>query len=222
MNRLSILILALGVFATACMSVEEGESTGTGVVDETTTTEASEDTTTTIAQATTTVAEEPTTTAGAPSGGIDDCVVGTWVLDNELFIANFDAIFAEAGMPDAEISALDGTFTAELGSDGSLTGTRDGWGFAIGTADGDVVMEINGTDTGTWSTDGSTFFTEIDESGVEITTSVEVDGQTIELPDGGQLPVEPPEGIASNSEYTCSGDTLSLTNSGVESIMTRS
>ena len=223
MRRLSILLLVTSLVLAACGgSGDEGTTTtaaaddaSTTLEEETTTTAAPEPTTTTEAETTT------TTTAGETASGTDDCVVGTWTLDSEAFVENFEPLFEDAGIPDADVSALDGDFIVELGADGSLTGTRDGWGFDIDTGQGVVTLEINGTETGTWSAEGSTMTVNIDESDVTVSSTIEVDGQVIEMPQD-QIPVETPPGIASNSEYTCSGDVLTLTNEGIETVLNRS
>jgi hypothetical protein len=199
--------------------------------ENTTSTAASTDTTATAAEVTTTTARPETTTTAAPetttsvsgdsASSNDDCLVGTWTLDTEDFVENFGPIFEQSGMPDTKVTALDGTFTVELGADGSLSGTRDDWGFNIATGEGTVTLEINGRETGTWSADGSTLTIDIDESDLTVNSSIEVDGQVIEMPQD-QIPVETPPGIASNSQYTCAGDVLTLTNAGVESVLNRS
>jgi hypothetical protein len=223
MRKLPLLLVVVAVVVAACTgSSDEDEGTTTTAAaapstseEETTTAEAPETTTTTEVETTT------TTTSGEAASGTDDCLVGTWTLDTEAFVENFEPLFADAGIPDADVSALDGDFIVELGADESLTGTRDEWGFDIDTGQGVVTLEINGTETGTWSADGSTMTVSIDESDVTVNSSIEVDGQVIEMPQD-QIPVETPPGIASNSEYTCSGDVLTLTNEGIETVLNRS
>lgn len=170
---------------------------------------------------TTTAAEDTTTTSDEAAAGTDDCVVGSWMLDSEAFVQNFDSIFAEAGLPDAEVTALDGSYTIELAADGSLTGIRQSWGFSVQLGEGNFTVEISGFELGTWSADGSTMTVALESSDLDVRTTVESGGQEVELPQN-QFPFEAPEGIASNSEYTCSDDLLTLTNAGVESILIRS
>lgn len=220
MRRLTILFSALTVVLAACAGSGD-ETTTTAGTDDPATSAASDAPTTTSSTETTTTARDTTTTSGDSATGTDDCVVGTWTLDDEAFVENFGSVFEEAGMPNTEVTALDGTFTVELGADGSLRGTREDWGFNIATGEGTVILEINGTETGTWAADGSKLTVNIDESDLEISSSFEVDGEVIEMPQD-QIPVDTPPGIASNSEYTCSGDTLILTNAGVESVLNRS
>lgn len=162
-----------------------------------------------------------TTTSGETAEGTDQCLVGTWALDTEAFVANFSTFFQDAGMPDAEVAALDGDYTVEMTADGNFIGTRDGWGFAIETDQGDFTIELNGTETGDWSADGSTLTVENQSADIDISTTVSSGGQQVELPQG-QFPIEPPEGIASTNSYVCSGDVFTLSNSGVESTFNRS
>lgn len=201
-------ILPLALLVAAC-------SGGTGA---TTTTSVSE--TTTTATATPTTAEDTTTTSDK-AAGTDDCMVGSWMLDSEAFVKNFDSISAEAGLPDAEVTALDGSYTIELAADGSFTGIRDSWGFSVQVDEGNFTVEISGFELGTWSADGSKMTIDRESSDLLARTTVESGGQEVELPPN-QFPFKTPRGIASTSEYTCSDDLLTLTNAGVKSILTRS
>jgi len=201
-------ILSLALVVAAC-------SGGTGSA---TTTSASETTTTTVE--TTTTTEDPTTTSHETAAGIDECVVGSWMLDSEAFVHNFDSILAEAGFTDAEVTALDGSYTIELAADGSFTGIRASWGFSVQLGDGNFTAEISGFELGTWSAGGSTMTVDLDSSDLDVRTTVESGGQEVELPQS-QFPFKTPEGIASNSEYACSDGLLTLTNAGVETILTR-
>ena len=218
MRRLSTIAVALSLLAAACA----GSADTTTTTGEATTTTVADTTTSTDPDPTTTTSEsDTTTTSGEAAVGTDECLVGTWVLDTEAFLANFSNLFQDAGMPDAEISAMEGDSTVEMSADGTFTGTRDSWGFVIETEQGSFAIEINGTETGTWSADGSTLSVENRSSDLDISTTVESGGQQIELPES-QFPIETPEGIASNNDYDCSGDVLTLTNSGIETTLNRS
>lgn len=215
MRNLSTLLIVSALVVAACDGAS-GDTT-TSTVDVTTSTAAAA---TTTAPGPTTTTRADTTTQPPASGGGSDCLVGSWILDSEAFVENFDSIFADAGMPDTEVSALDGTFTVDLGPDGSLEAERDEWGFRITMPEGVFIIEINGTEMGTWSADDSTLTVTTDVSNIEVSTSIEVGGELIAMPEG-QMPIEPPQGIATGSEYTCSGDVLTLTNAGVESRLER-
>lgn len=218
MRRLLLLAMTLSLLAAACADSSADTTATTG--EETTTTVA-DTTTSTDADPTTTTEADTTTTSGEAAEGADDCLVGTWVLDTEAFVGNLSTFFQDAGIPDAEISALDGDYTVEMSADGSFTGTRESWGFVFETEQGNFTIELNGTETGTWSADGSTLSVENQSSDIDISTTVETGGQEVELPQS-QFPVETPEGIASSNDYECSGDVLTLTNSGIESTLNRS
>lgn len=216
MRKLLLLATALGLVAAACAGSSEETTTTAG--EETTTTVA--ETTTSTEADTTTTRADTTTTSGEAAQGSDDCLVGTWVFDTGAFVGNLSNLFQEE-MPDAEVTALDGDYTVEMSADGTFTGTRDGWGFVIESDQGTFTIEFNGTETGTWSADGSTLTVENRSSDVDITATAESGGQEVELPQG-QIPIETPEGIASNSDYDCSGDVITLTNSGIETTLHRS
>ena len=217
MRRISTFIVILGVVLAACSGGDAGDTSTTAAPDSSSTAPA--DTTTTGAEATSSTVEAVTTTgaAGAGGGG-SDCIVGTWIMDNEVFIANMSGVFEGADMGGAEVTALGGTYTVQMDADGSLLAIRDGWGFQVGTSEGTVIIEMNGEDTGTWSADDTTMTVEIDISDVLVNSRIEVDGQEVPLP---TAPVDVPEGIASGSTYECTADTLTITNSGITSVLNR-
>lgn len=216
MRRLLTLTLVLGLLIVACGGGEEGTTTSTSAALTTTmapdTTEAADMTTTTAAAA--------TTTTEALSAGGDDCLVGTWTLDSEVFVENFDEIMTGAEMPDSEVTALDGTFEVEMNADGTYLAVRDEWGFRMATPEGTVIIEINGDETGTWSTSGTTLSINPGDNSLTVDVSMEVDGETFPFP-GTDAPIETPPGLATNSEFECSGDILTLANEGVESVLNR-
>jgi len=208
------LVVGSALLASACA----GSAATTTTDAPMSTTEQTPVATTGSSMTTTTIAVGTTQSEGGGSGS--DCLVGTWTLDTEAFVHNFDPIFADAGIPDAEVTPLGGAFIIELEADGSLTGTREEWGFTFVTDQGNFTLQIDGTETGTWSAEASTLSVTTDSSDLDVAASIEVNGQVIEMP-GGDLPIPVPEGIASDSQYDCSGDTLTLTNGGVESILHR-
>lgn len=218
MRRLLFLAMTLSLLVAACAD-SSGDTTTT--TSEETATTVADATTSTDAGTTTTSEADTTTTSGEVAGGTDECLVGKWVLDTEAFVENLSSFFQDAGMPDAEISALDGDYTVEMSAEGTFTGTREIWGFVIETGQGNFAIEFNGIETGTWTADGSTLSVENRSSDIDISTTVGSGGQEVELPQS-QFPIETPEGISSNNDYDCSGDVLTLTNSGIESTLNRS
>lgn len=212
-SRLSALFVVCLVVA-ACNG-DSSDTTTTTLAAEETTTSSADETTTSAADTTTTTAEAATTTAGA-SGGGDDCLVGTWVLDDQAF---FDQVFANIDEETAgfgEVTSVSGTFTTTLNSDGSVEAVREDWGFSVATEEGTFNIVINGTQTGTWETEGSSLLLTLDEGDAfDIEASVEVDGEEFPLP---SAPVDvPAEALASSSDYSCSGDELSVTSEGITS-----
>jgi hypothetical protein len=209
-SRLSLL-LAVCLIGAACGG-ESADTTTTADVDESTTTAAAE-TTTTAAETTTTAAE--TTTTAAASGG-DDCLVGSWVLDDQAF---FEQVFAEMDEETTgfgEVTSVSGSFITTFNANGSVEAVRDDWGFSVATEEGTFNIVINGTQTGTWKTDGSTLLLTLDEgAGFDVQASVVVDGEEVVLP---SAPVDvPAEALSSSSEFSCSGDDLSVTSEGITS-----
>lgn len=218
MNRLLTLTLAIGLVVAACASGEGDADTAASAPTASSTTEPSSDPTEPADDTTTTEVDATTTTAATAEGGGDDCLVGSWTLDSDDFVENFDEIMAQQGMPDTDVSALDGSFTVDMNADGTYVAIRDAWGFEMAMPDGTFVIEINGSETGTWSTNESILIINPQEN--DLTTTVYLDGEEMPLP-GGETPFPTPEGLASNSEFDCSGDMLTMTNAGVESVLTR-
>lgn len=207
MRRPTALILAIGLTAVAC-SPSDSETTTT------TSSEASSTTETASAEPTTTEAPvETTTTTEVPaSAGGSACVEGTWLLDIDSFISLMEDEFVAAGFGADAISASDGTYLVTMAPDGTFTAERDEWGFTVETTDGTFTMSVSGTETGTWSADDSTITVAVDSSDVTVSSTAEVDGQVVTLPNS---PVAVPEAVAESSAYQCSGDVLTVTNEDV-------
>ncbi|HUF94991.1 MAG TPA: hypothetical protein VMO52_02815 [Acidimicrobiia bacterium] len=202
----SILFVATLVIA-ACGG-EGGDTTTNPAAGESTTT-APEETSTTAGGA------ETSTTAGGSAGG-DDCLVGTWVLNDEAFFEQVFADMDEETTGFGDVTAAGGTFTTVFEADGSVEAIRADWGFSVDTDQGMLNIVINGTQTGTWETDGSTLLLTLDEgSGFDVEATVVIDGEEIALP---SAPMDvPAEALSSSSEFTCSGDTLAVTGDGITS-----
>lgn len=216
MWRILTLLFALSLVAAACGDSAEDPSTTTGE----TSTSAPATTTPTTGE-TTTSTTAATTTSAESAEGTDECVVGTWVLDTEAMVDDFDTLFEGSDMPATEVTALEGTYTLEFAADGSFQGERDSWGFAVDMEDGSIEMAYSGTETGTWSADGSTLTVDLESSDVSVDATMEADGQEMELPDS-QAPDETEELVAEDSEYECSGDVLTMANAGFEATLNRS
>ena len=221
MRKSFLLVSVLALVLSACngdtgdTTTTSGDSTTT-TVSETTTTEPSESTTTTGDEGTTTTA-----TAGGSGGGGDECVVGTWVLDDEAF---FEAVFAEFADEQegiGEVTPSGGEFTTTLNANGTVQAVRTDWGFSVETEEGTFHGAINGEQSGTWEIEGSKLLLTLDEgAGFDVEATVEVDGERIPLP---SAPIDvPAEALSSSSDYECDGDTLSVTNEGVTSVFVRS
>jgi hypothetical protein len=188
-----------------------GDTTTSAASGESTTTSPDENSTTTSGD--TSTSAETSTTVGGSAGG-DDCLVGTWVLDDEAFFEQVFADMDEEGFGD--VTAVGGSFTTVLDASGSVEAVRADWGFSVDTDEGTFNIVINGTQTGTWETDGSTLLLTLDEgSGFDVEATVVIDGEEMVLP---TAPMDvPAEALSSSSEFTCSGDTLAVTSEGITS-----
>lgn len=211
-SRLSLLFAVCLVVA-ACNG-DSSDTTTTLDAEETTTSSAGETSTTGADMTTTTDTGDTTTTAGATGG--DNCVVGSWVLDDQAF---FDQVFAEMDEETTgfgEVTSVSGSFITTLSADGSVEAVRDDWGFSVETEEGTFNIVINGTQTGTWETEGSILALTLDEgSGFDVQASIVVDGEEVVLPSAPED--VPSEALSSSSEFSCSGDELSVTSEGITS-----
>lgn len=204
------------VLALAACGGQEGGTTTSG--PDTTT----ESETSTTAGGETTTTPEPTTTTAAVGGGTgEDCVAGTWVLDNEQFFEGiFDDLAADETLGVVGVSASEGVFTTTLSPDGTVVATRDDWGFVMETDEGSINITINGEQTGTWEVEGGKLLLALDDAtGFDVEATVVVDGQEVPLP---AVPEIPAEALSSASDFTCDGDTLTVESDGVVSIFNRS
>lgn len=214
MRRTFYALIVAGLVLSACTGADTSD---------TTTTTAAETTTTTQAATTTTAppADSTTTTESAGSGGGDECLIGTWTLDDDAFFETVFEAFAEETAGVGEVTAGDGVFTTTFEADGTVSAIRQDWGFTVETEEGTFRVAISGDQSGTWETDGTNLLLNLNEgSGFDVRATVLVDGEELVLP---SAPIDvPAEALASSSEYTCDGDVLEVTNEGVTSRFDRS
>jgi hypothetical protein len=210
MKRTFSILFVASLVVAACGG--EGGDTTTSAASSASTTTSPEEGSTTTAGDTSTSAE--TSTTGGGSAGGDDCLVGTWVLDDEAFFEQVFADMDEEGFGD--VTAVGGSFTTVLDANGSVEAVRADWGFSVDTDEGMFNIVINGTQTGTWETDGSTLLLTLDEgSGFDVEATVVIDGEEVVLP---AAPMDvPAEALSSSSEFSCSGDSLAVTSDGITS-----
>lgn len=216
MRRALYPILVSTLILAACSGGDDGSDT--------TTTSEAEQSSTTAAPATTTTAPVSTTTSQEASagqgGGGPDCLVGTWILDTDNFVDQMVSLLsAEEELEVDDISGTDGTYEVTMSFDGTWSGVREDWGFVIASSEGSFTIEMNGTDSGVWSATSDSLTVTVEESDTTVSATVEVEGQTFPLPES---PVDLPESIATDSDYTCDGDTLTVMNDGSTTILNRS
>lgn len=207
MKKSSLAIVVVVVVAAACTSTLESEPEATTSVPV--------EVTTTVPAVTTSSAPSPTTTDAAVVGAA--CLVGTWNLDSEAFLAGItDAMRGEETPGDFRY--LDGTYRLALGDDGSVSERREDWTFVVTTDSGDLVMTVNTRAQGTYAADGEELTLDMDRlpSDVEML----VDGVPLDLP-GGAAPAEIPDVSFTNSTYTCTADAMVVTADGMPSTWQR-
>jgi hypothetical protein len=210
----------VGLFLAACSPGDDAGETTTSVASEVSTSESgSADTTEPVPEATTTtMADEATTTTAASTGGAS-CVEGSWLFGPETFVAAMESAMTDADLAGAQVEPTDGTYTVTFEANGTFTGVRDEWGFAVDSPDGKIIIQMDGTETGSWSADGSTITVQMDASDIQVSARVEAGGQSFDLPNS---PVQVPEAIAESSPYQCDSDTLSINTGEFTFVLDRS
>lgn len=225
MRRLTVLLAAICLIAAACSSDSDSADATTttaasGGSGDTTTTDAatSAETTTTEPATTTTAAAATTTTTVAAAASLDECVIGTWVMDSEAF---FDVVRASGDLGDApgEIAFLGGEYVLIIGGDGSFEVERNDWSFGVTSDDGEIQLIINAVDVGTWSIDGDVLSTTV-TADADPDIAILIDGEPVSLPIGA-VPIEPPKAEFVGAVVTCDGDILTATFEGNTSSWTR-
>lgn len=232
-----VLMAILVLVVAACSS--DGSSTtttlGAGADDTTTSTTGNggssdgDDTSTTSepggdpnSSTSTTSATGTTGSSTTGSGGVSQsCVVGTWVLDDEAFIEQvFEEILSDDTLGITAINPQGGESATTFNANGTVEALRTDWGFEMVTEEGTFDIVINGTQTGTWEIEGNKLLLDLDgDDAFDVQATVTVDGVVTELP---QAPVDlPDEAFSSSSDFTCSGDTLAITNEGITSTFAR-
>ena len=209
-------LLLLVVALAACGGSPDG-ATATTSSGETTTSSSS---TTTVADTTTTTTSATTSTsATAGPGEGADCLVGTWELDSEAFVASFQDVYGGTEISDSRY--VEGQLLATFEPDGTFRDERQDWTWEMETAGGVFRMRVNGENHGSYAVDGERLSVTMEEIGVDVSMEMEMNGEGIELPGSGDLPVEPPV-VEGSGTFTCSGDRFSLvSDEGVESHFTR-
>lgn len=205
------MICAMALAIAAC----GGDGGETATEDSTTTTAAAAATTeapatTTTTEATTTTTTQPTTTTtSAPSA--DECLVGSWELDSETFLARMGEAFAEEMQgEEVTVSHIGGRYLVTMAEGGRFTGERDEWSFEFGTPGGAFRITIDGIDGGLWETDGETLVLSDLESASTVTAQAVVDGELVDLP-GGVVPDVESDAVGNRSSFECSDDALVVT-----------
>ncbi|WP_152667248.1 MULTISPECIES: lipocalin family protein [Cellulomonas] len=141
-----------------------------------------------------------------------ECLAGTWRLDLAAMQDDLAQLFAAADDDAVEVT-VSGTSTYEFEADGSFAATVDSTsGMTMRSDETELTSrsESSGDLTGAWSLDGDRLtISDVDSSGLDVTTTAEMDGETLDVPPGA--PEDAIEALPPTlSTATCSDDTLVL------------
>ncbi|MCZ7532122.1 MAG: hypothetical protein M5U23_01720 [Acidimicrobiia bacterium] len=212
MNKIGIGVVVLLVVA-ACSSTS---------AETTTTADGGAATTTTAAGVTTTSSATPettTTTAAPATGGLADCVIGSWELDAANFMDQISESLADSEEP-SELVYLGGVYRITADADGTFTDERIDFSFGVETDFGNMELTINHKQVGTYTIDGDTMSTVIPGGQGAPDVQISIDGVPFDPP-GGIMPIEAPEASFEAVTPDCGDNTMSVTSEGVTTIWNR-
>ena len=167
---------------------------------------------------TATLQEDPSIRATAVVQVVEDggCAVGTWRLREQAYL---DQLVATTGQPGARFEHRSGEYVVVLGEDGTATGYRRAWTFAVVTGEGTLVTEINSIDPGTWSVVDDRMSVSMSGSGARVSVGIEIDGRLIAAPLGDRQVGG--DAWSGTGTYRCEGDRLEVTAGGITATFDR-
>lgn len=141
------------------------------------------------------------------SGGIGECLLGTWNLDGQHNADQIHALMVDNGTP---VTSTETSGTVHLIVDGStMTYVSDISYVMTAALDGGLEMIVSqlqaGESTGTWAAEGDQVVFADWVNGITVTTSVTIGGATSSTPI--EIPADTGAGVA--MDVVCDGDTLS-------------
>jgi hypothetical protein len=141
------------------------------------------------------------------SGGISECLVGTWNLDGQNNADQIHALMLENGTP---VTSTETSGTVHLIVDGStMTYVSDISYVMTAALDAGLEMIVSqlqaGESSGSWSVEGDEVVFADWVNGITVTTAVTIGGATSSTPI--DIPADTGAGVA--MEVVCEGDTLS-------------
>ena len=155
----------------------------------------------------------------APVAGeaVPGCVAGTWRLDLAAMQDDLRRLLAATGDDEASVDVVvEGSSTWDLAPDGAFRADVDSTSSLTVAADGTELTSSSrstGDLTGRWELAGDRLtISEVDSSGLDVTTTGTLDGEDLDVPDGSAedaIEALPP----TVSTVTCSASTLTLVSS---------
>lgn len=147
-----------------------------------------------------TATDAPIATDTVPA---EECIVGTWIVDNAAFAALATAIIAAEG---GTVGVTSGQIVVDVHPDGTFQVDSDGFSVEVTVDVGAAHMVWSGGDSGVWSANADgTFTIEPTAVGTTIVIDVTAEGGSFSIPvpsDAGTLP--------GAHVAECSGDSLNL------------
>lgn len=152
------------------------------------------------------------------AGGVtQECLLGTWRLDLAAMQDDLRETFEAADDDQGTVEVtVDGTATYEFADGGTFTADVDSSSAMTMSADGSELTSTSrstGDLTGRWTLAGDQLtISDIDSSGLDVTTTGTLDGEELEVPEGSAddaIEALPPTA----STATCSASTLTLVTS---------
>jgi hypothetical protein len=167
---------------------------------------------TTLAPAVVATTEQSASTSAAtpPPPSSSSCVVGSWLADNDAFLAAMTE--AAAGLP-IKWDAVTGALRLDIGLDGSVVTTYDNWTqtSTLGGA-GTALVSVIGVDTSTIA---------FADDGTYSVSATQIGSQTQLSASGVVLRAGPSQDalLGGAATYTCSGDRLDIVSSVATDMM---
>ena len=145
-----------------------------------------------------------TVTTVDPVNAASDCVVGSWLADNDAYLAAMREAAASQGVTEFVWEAATGTVRLDINADGTAVTTYDAWTITSGLGGaGSALMSVVGVDTNTVA---------FADDGTYSVTATQIGSQT-QVSSSGFLVLDGPSRdtlLQGNATYTCSAGRLEI------------